>query len=299
MTTEIVDNSEGLSSSQTPDDSANRVKNHQVFVNVTLPKTTTNVSFTLGVKPLNIIFSSQEQLAWEERLSRVCRCLNWECYEGELRKQVHAQIAKNPMSANIILEPLEHLVTLKHINRVKRRIDSSGLPEALMASSFDLSRISFSDNFDLVRHGVLEPYENLFIRGEPGLGKTMTAIHYAKRAIQERGYSIFFIDSTKLIDGLNDALHGKALLEKVKQVHLLIIDDVGHEEHYRGNTVALRRVLDYRLKKPRSTIITSSVSIAEWEKCFDNKKLFYGVINRFISRSYTMLFTGISFYQKP
>ena len=163
----------------------------KIRVTVRAPKNKAS-AYSPSAKSESKGMSSKETVTLHDRLSNVCAELNWRCYEHSLQLYLEEGQEQSLNYAENVIDALEHAVMLKRVARANRLIKQSGLSEAQLETNYNPNLFSFSDNFDPQRLGELEHDENLFIRGEPGVGKTLTALQYAKRAIYEKGYSIYF-----------------------------------------------------------------------------------------------------------
>lgn len=110
-------------------------------------------------------------------------------------------------------------------------------------------------------------YENLFLYGPAGLGKTFLACSIAKE-LSEQGFAVLYQTAYKLMSFLEDYKFGRldreeyaVLRDAVYDCDLLIIDDFG-TEFVTGYTQAVFfDVLNTRLTARRSTIISSNLTI--------------------------------------
>lgn len=110
-------------------------------------------------------------------------------------------------------------------------------------------------------------YENLFLYGPAGLGKTFLACSIAKE-LAEQGFAVLYQTAYKLMSFLEDYKFGRidreeyaVLRDAVYDCDLLIIDDFG-TEFVTGYTQAVFfDVLNTRLTAKRSTIISSNLTI--------------------------------------
>ncbi len=110
-------------------------------------------------------------------------------------------------------------------------------------------------------------YENLFLYGPAGLGKTFLACSIAKE-VSERGFAVLYQTAYKLMSFLEEYKFGRlnreeyaVLRDAVYDCDLLIIDDFG-TEFVTGYTQAVFfDVLNTRLAAKKSTIISSNLTI--------------------------------------
>lgn len=137
--------------------------------------------------------------------------------------------------------------------------------QAAVASCHDLV-----DHFDTT-------YENLFLYGTVGTGKSFLSGCIAKE-ILDKGYSVIYFSSVKLFDLLSeysfdyknkDSLYNP--YEDLYNCDLVIIDDLGTE--LANNFVAskLFTCLNERDLRKKSTIISSNLSLEELKKLYSDR----------------------------
>ncbi len=117
--------------------------------------------------------------------------------------------------------------------------------------------LAFCENFS-------KSYENIFISGRPGTGKTFLCSAIAKRII-DKGFSVIYMTSYNLIKEYKDIQFDK-LDKKVSDYidcDLLIIDDLGSENKSDYSRSVLFQIINDRINQKKSTVISSNLSIAE------------------------------------
>ena len=132
---------------------------------------------------------------------------------------------------------------------------------------FELSQLDNEDaNAEAWAHGRLYAEElgaskrNLFIHGEPGVGKTWLAECILCAAISQ-GYWVATVPATTLIDEALDfaktaITHGRAMAP------ILLIDDLDKMKRTERTLSKLWEVLDIRSTKRRRTIVTANMEKA-------------------------------------
>lgn len=110
-------------------------------------------------------------------------------------------------------------------------------------------------------------YENLFLYGPAGLGKTFLACSIAKE-VSERGFAVLYQTAYKLMGFLEDYKFGRldhtayeVLRDAVYDCDLLIMDDFGTEFVTGYTQSVFFDVLNTRLAAKKSTIISSNLTI--------------------------------------
>ncbi len=145
-----------------------------------------------------------------------------------------------------------------------------------------LRRMTF-DNFDLRGNGQLTPAQSqnlsfiknivnywsgnpkdwLFLHGPFGVGKTHLAVAAAAER-ERRGDEIFFATVPDLLDYLRATFAPDSnvayddLLDRIKTVDLLVLDDMGAERSTPFAEDKLFQIINYRYESRLATIITSS-----------------------------------------
>ena len=114
-----------------------------------------------------------------------------------------------------------------------------------------------------IQNWVNQPGNWLFLVGSEGAGKTHLSVAAAS-ARQEAGDEVFFSSVADLLDHLRAAfapdspiVHGE-LLEHIKTVNLLILDDMGAERTNAFAEEKLFQIIDYRYAEQIPTIITTA-----------------------------------------
>ncbi|MBH1942122.1 ATP-binding protein [Mobilitalea sibirica] len=136
-----------------------------------------------------------------------------------------------------------------------------------------------------IRHFGKKP-ENLLFLGNTGVGKTFLANCIAKDLL-DRGFTVIYLTAFRLFDILEKNKFGKDeetsyiasnQFEYILDCDLLIIDDLGTEMNNSFTASQLYLIINERLLKQKSTIISTNLS-------HDNMNAYYGerVYSRIIS----------------
>ena len=115
-----------------------------------------------------------------------------------------------------------------------------------------------------------ESSDSILIRGETGLGKTFLTNCIAKDLL-DKGHTVYYVTSINMFDSvIGDVVMGKNVNDKTKSLYnnlydaeLLIIDDLGTELTNSYVATQLFQVLNTRLLKGKSTIISTNLNLHE------------------------------------
>lgn len=239
-----------------------------------------------------ILSMTQEET---DELTKVFSSLRMKGIASDLCNLVNDCCLQNNIRPSTLIRLFVSLQETKHNFTVQNIISRSGIPTTLLTSTFDKDKVRCDIIDDLLSLKWQGQFKNLFLSGPPGVGKTLAAVNIARRAAELKGYSVLFVDSTSLLHELRYG-HHERIMERVSKAKILILDDVGKEELFDGNTLMFYRVLHSRMNKNLSTIITASVPVSQWGQRFDDPVQFSGVVNKLLSQTKKVKFTGTSFY---
>ncbi len=103
----------------------------------------------------------------------------------------------------------------------------------------------------------------ILLYGPPGTGKTHLAVATLRNVIEYKGLKGLFCDFRGLLIDLKSSYEGKAstseILDSVRKVHLLVLDDVGAERNTDWAKDILAEIVNYRYTQSLPTIITTNL----------------------------------------
>ncbi|MBQ3061905.1 MAG: ATP-binding protein [Lachnospiraceae bacterium] len=131
---------------------------------------------------------------------------------------------------------------------------------------------------DFTKEYDLRSKKNLFIYGNTGVGKTYLSNCIAKELI-ESGYSVMYVSAPNLFELLSDYNYNKdtdntdlkSRITKIKNDDLLILDDLGTEFNNSYTLAQLYQLINDRLNKGLSTVITSNIHLNEIKPKYDER----------------------------
>lgn len=215
-----------------------------------------------------------------------------------LRLPTIAEVAEDTLSVaereDWTLETfLEQLLTQEMIGRRERRIarltQAAHLPPGKRLEVFDQSRLPLRLRRQLPRlceGELIDRAENILIFGLPGTGKTHLAAALGFEWIQ-RSYSVLFISTFKLVDGLLRAKQDYELeseLRRLDRFQVVIVDDLGYVQQSREEMEVLFTFLAERYER-RSVVITSNLVFSDWDQIFKDPLTTAAAIDRVVHHS--------------
>lgn len=134
--------------------------------------------------------------------------------------------------------------------------------------------------------------QGLLFYGNTGTGKSMMA-HCVGNELIKKLYSSASLSLAKILkSGFKNAEEEAAIMSKVKNVKLLIVDDLGAE---RGTDYAqefVYSVIDTRCNSLKPMIVTTNLTLEDMQRCQDLK--YKRIYERILDCCYPVLFTGTS-----
>jgi DNA replication protein DnaC len=140
---------------------------------------------------------------------------------------------------------------------------------------------SFVEHFDT-------QFENLFLYGDTGLGKTFLS-HCIAKELLESTHSVIYFSSFRLFELFADSAFGRSdstqdeMEQHIFDCDLLIIDDLGTELVNSFVSSELFHVLNERILRRKSTLISTNLTLATFADTYSER-----IFSR-ISSDYTML----------
>lgn len=152
--------------------------------------------------------------------------------------------------------------------------------------------MDFCDNFD-------KTFQNLFLYGETGLGKTFLCNCIAKELL-DKGYIVLYMTAGQLFDRIekqqfdsNNQEEKQDIMQDLLTVDLLIIDDLGTEFSTILSSAKLFHIINSRMLTKKPVIISTNLSPNELINQYSDR-----VVSR-IAGTYIMLkFFGSDIRQK-
>jgi DNA replication protein DnaC len=187
-------------------------------------------------------------------------------------------------------------------SRLKRMIKEARFPYIKTIDEFD-----FAFNSSLKRQVItnytscefIERGDNFVLCGAAGLGKTHLSIAIGIKAI-EKGYSVYFVTATEMINTLNSAYKYERLDDALKpylKCDLLICDELGYLPYVKNVANLLFLVISGRYEK-KSTIITTNKEISSWGEVLYDNSLATSILDRLLHHGEVYYLKGESYRLK-
>ncbi len=127
------------------------------------------------------------------------------------------------------------------------------------------SALHFCKNFN-------KEYENIYIEGKSGLGKTFLCSCIAKNLI-DKGFSVIYITSYNLVEEYSNIKFNKSNKQISDYINcdLLIIDDLGSENRSEYNNSILFHIINDRLNKKKASVISSNLNLKQISKQYGSR----------------------------
>ena len=168
--------------------------------------------------------------------------------------------------------------------------ESSGLGALIKTQSFDNFSLEYyrtdGGNYEGVQRAFeilrtfadgfkKDTYRNHLLIGGTGLGKTHLSTAVAKTVI-ERGFDVLYVTATGLLADFEAKRFGNGAepkhdLDRYMEAELLIIDDLGTEITNQFTLACLYDVINERINRRRSTLISTNLSKKDLESRYSER----------------------------
>ena len=181
------------------------------------------------------------------------------------------------------------------------------LKKACFETDAELSGIDYEFNQTLDRDRIeefgqlhfMEKKENIIIIGPPGVGKSMIATGIGRNACRA-GHKVLFVNANEMVDMLYEAMIEGTLpgiLNKLKKVELLIIDELSYIKMDREKESLFFQVIRQRHEKG-SLIITTNLPMGRWDELFTGQLAATAILDRLLHHCHVVSITGDSYRVK-
>jgi len=138
-----------------------------------------------------------------------------------------------------------------------------------------------------------EPFQNLLLYGETGLGKTFVC-HCIARELLDMGKTVLYLTAPRLCKVIEDHRFNRealkepnGMLETVDEVDLLILDDLGAEISTVITSAALFDIINQRLLSRKPTVISTNLTPPVLESQYSER-----IVSRFLGNYHMIKFFG-------
>jgi DNA replication protein DnaC len=185
-----------------------------------------------------------------------------------------------------LLELAERECQQRRHNRTERLLKESRLPLEKNLQTFDLKRLPakvVQQVRTLLTGEFVRLKENVLLFGPPGSGKTHCCCALAQELVRA-GQRVLFTTCSLLVQDLlvtKRDLALKALLRRLANWDLLIIDDLGYVQQSREEMEVLFTLLAERYEMG-SVMVTSNLAFSKWDQVFKDPMTTAAAIDRLV-----------------
>ena len=205
-----------------------------------------------------------------------------------------------------ITEPSEYLhkllsmeIAYQERQLIERRIRGAKFPYKKYLEDLDINelpegmkkRLPELMTLDFIRKG-----QNLIMTGNPGTGKTHTAIGLGIKAC-EAGYRVLYTTVPYLVTELKESNNSRKLRsyeKRFEKYDLVIADELGYISFDRAGADLLFSNLSLRAMT-KSTIITSNLTFDRWDEIFGDAAITSAIVDRLTYKAILVDMEGDSY----
>lgn len=187
-------------------------------------------------------------------------------------------------------------------NSVNRRIKAAKFPylKFLVDLKYDAFPLDAANKIrELQNLSFISQGRNIILVGNPGVGKTHTAIGLGIKACME-GKSVLYITVPNLITELKESMNLNQLTNYKKRFvfyDLVILDELGYISFDKQGSELLFNLLSMR-NETKSLIITTNLTFNRWQEIFNDPTLTAAMVDRLTHKAYVINIKGDSYRLK-
>jgi DNA replication protein DnaC len=192
---------------------------------------------------------------------------------------------------------LDAEVAARTEHAIERRLRAARLPSPKTLAQFDWRRAHGLERArveELGRCAWIAAARNVVFLGPVGTGKTHLATALAIEAIK-RGHHVAFFRASDLVRALTEARDARVLsrlLERLRRVALLVVDELGFVPFEKAGGELLFDVLSTRHERG-ATVLTSNLAFSEWNRVFVDDKLTAALLDRLAQHAEVLVTRGL------
>lgn len=212
----------------------------------------------------------------------------YEILDAELTRAEKKQASYTEVLSRLFRSEYLH----KKDKSLERRIRLAKIPELYRLESFPFKKQPGANATVLKQLGELDfipKAQNIVFIGGTGVGKTGLASSILLKAL-ENGYRGLFIKAQDLFDNMYASLadhSSRKLLNKLKNLDLLLIDEMGYLNLQPEQSNIFFKLMDERYNR-KSTIITTNLEYDDWYDFLGQKPMVAALLDRLRHHCHTI-----------
>jgi DNA replication protein DnaC len=193
----------------------------------------------------------------------------------------------------------EQEVKKREQNRLQKRIQAARFPVMKELADFDFSALptlNKTQALDMTRGEYLHKRESIVLIGNPGLGKTHSAIALALAACRQ-GHKVRFWTAAGLVNELLQAqdehrLH--RMIAAALKLDLVVLDELGFIP-FSSTGSQVPFTFSSELYERLSLLVTTNLKFADWVQVFGDERLTAALLDRLTHHAHMLELVGESF----
>ena len=219
-------------------------------------------------------------------------------------KQHYQEIINEAMNNNSSYEDflkliLKYEINYRNLNSINNGIKNAKFPYLKTFEEFDFNAFSL-DIANKIRElqslSFIDQGQNVILIGNPGVGKTHTAIALGIKACNA-GKNVLYITVPNLITELKESMTLNQLTNYKKKFinyDLVILDELGYITFDKQGSELFFNLLSMR-NNTKSIVITSNLSFNKWNEIFNDTVLTAAMIDRLTYKAHVITIKGDSY----
>lgn len=201
---------------------------------------------------------------------------------------------------DFVLGLLQEMLKVRTSSSIGRNIKMAGFHDFKTLQAFDPSNIELPPVIsweELCSCNFVNDHENIVMLGNAGTGKTHLATALGIQACQQ-GHKVLFYRTSTFMETLNQANDNhtlKAFYKRLSRCDLLILDEMGYTKVNINATRLFFDVLSELFYEKRSLIVTTNLSLSQWNQIFEDEHLAQATLDRLIHHCYLIKHEGESY----
>lgn len=219
----------------------------------------------------------------------------------------HQELIEEALSRQLSYEAFIELLLTREVakrgeNSVNKKVKEAKFPYIRTFAEMDYNAFSLpvaNSIRELQSLAFIREGRNLILIGNPGVGKTHTALALGHLACIAN-MKVLFITVPNLILELKEALKEREVIaykKKIMSYDLVILDELGYVSFDRDGSELLFNLLSNRAER-KSIIMTTNLTFDKWPELFGDTILTAAMVDRLTNKASVIQIIGDSYRMK-